>query len=109
MCLIVILGLAGKINDIERKKKQVQQTLSLNEAEYIQESGSKEQCSDGGLLPGHCGQHAHYCVPSLVPVILFILHTIQSGKQVAGAGFRGPLLICLLNLTLTVKSASYTS
>ena len=29
-------------------------------------------------------------------------------KQVAGAGFRGPLLICLLNLTLTVKSASHT-
>ena len=27
----------------------------------------------------------------------------------AGAGFRGPLLICLLNLTLTVKSASHTS
>ena len=27
-------------------------------------------------------------------------------KQVAGAGFKGPLLICLLNLTLTAKSAS---
>ena len=30
-------------------------------------------------------------------------------KQVAGAGFKGPLLICLLNLTLTAKSASHTS
>ena len=29
-------------------------------------------------------------------------------KQVAGAGFKGPLLICLLNLTLTAKSASHT-
>ena len=28
--------------------------------------------------------------------------------QVAGASFRGPLLICLLILTLTVKSASHT-
>ena len=28
--------------------------------------------------------------------------------QVAGAGFRGPLLICLLNLTLNEKSSSYT-
>ena len=26
-------------------------------------------------------------------------------KQVAGAGFKGLLLICLLNLTLTAKSA----
>ena len=30
-------------------------------------------------------------------------------KQVAGAGFKGPLLICLLNLTLTTKLASNTS
>ena len=30
-------------------------------------------------------------------------------KQVAGAGFKGPLLICLLNLNLTAKSASHTS
>ena len=29
-------------------------------------------------------------------------------KQVAGAGFKGPLLICLLNLTLTTKLASHT-
>ena len=29
-------------------------------------------------------------------------------KQVAGAGFRGPLLICLLNLTLNEKLASHT-
>ena len=29
-------------------------------------------------------------------------------KQVAGAGFKGPLLICLLNLTLTEKLASHT-
>ena len=29
-------------------------------------------------------------------------------KQVAGAGFRGPLLICLLNLTLNEKSESHT-
>ena len=27
----------------------------------------------------------------------------------AGAGFKGPLLICLLNITLTAKSASHTS
>ena len=30
-------------------------------------------------------------------------------KQVAGAGFKGPLLTFLLNLTLTAKSASHTS
>ena len=30
-------------------------------------------------------------------------------KHVAGAGFKGPLLICLLNLTLTAKSASHKS
>ena len=30
-------------------------------------------------------------------------------KQVAGAGFKGLLLICLINLTLTAKSASHTS
>ena len=41
--------------------------------------------------------------------------TIQKNKEqtekkhVAGAGFKGPLLICLLNLTLTAKSASNTS
>ena len=29
-------------------------------------------------------------------------------EQVAGDGFRGPLLICLLNLTLNKKSASHT-
>ena len=29
-------------------------------------------------------------------------------KQVARAGFRGPLLICLLNLTLNEKSSSHT-
>ena len=29
-------------------------------------------------------------------------------KQVAGAGFRGPLLICLLNLTLNEKSSSHS-
>ena len=40
--------------------------------------------------------------------------TIQKNKEqtekkhVAGAGFKGPLLICLLNLTLTAKSASHT-
>ena len=28
--------------------------------------------------------------------------------QVAGAGFRGPLLVCLLNLTTNEKSASHT-
>ena len=26
----------------------------------------------------------------------------------AEAGFRGPLIICLVNLTLTIKSASHT-
>ena len=30
-------------------------------------------------------------------------------KHVIGAGFKGPLLICLLNLTLTAKSALHTS
>ena len=30
-------------------------------------------------------------------------------KQVAGAGFKGLLLICLINLTLTAKLASHTS
>ena len=41
--------------------------------------------------------------------------TIQKNKEqtekkhVAGAGFKGPLIICLLNLTLTAKSASHTS
>ena len=40
--------------------------------------------------------------------------TIQKNKEqtekkhVAGAGFKGPLLICLLNLTLTAKLASHT-
>merc|ERR1711867_119823 len=35
-------------------------------------------------------------------------HTLQYNTiQVAGAGFRGPLLICLLNLTLNEKSASH--
>ena len=40
--------------------------------------------------------------------------TIQKNKEqtekkhVAGAGIKGPLLICLLNLTLTAKSASHT-
>ena len=29
-------------------------------------------------------------------------------RQVAGAGFRGPLLICLLNLTLNEKMVSHT-
>ena len=28
-------------------------------------------------------------------------------KQVAGTGFRGPLLICLLKLTLNEKSTSH--
>ena len=32
----------------------------------------------------------------------------QKRIQVAGASFRGPLLICLLNLTLNEKSASHT-
>ena len=30
-------------------------------------------------------------------------------KQVAGADFRGLLLISLLNLTLTIKSSTHTS
>ena len=42
----------------------------------------------------------------------YSLHLKSSEKifrQVAGASFRGLLLICLLNLTHTIKSASHTS
>ena len=41
---------------------------------------------------------------------LIVSHEIPKyKKQVVGAGFRGPLLICLLNLTLTAKLASHAS